>query len=443
MIQLNKILFAALAACLGTACLGSCTAEDVADQGEPQQITRTKLKLQTRTDEETKLPKEGRIYIFNNEGKCTNIVETDDINNQKAINITPGKCKLVAIASNDLSVYDLPDKENVTDSSIVTLKDGKALTDLMLRTDTLTLDQGETTYVSLTLERKIICIKNITVEKLPSDVISTEMKIAPMYKSIRLNGKYTDETSNVRLSLTKDTVTGNWTNNGDSVFWMPSKGNPTITLILKSDSAIKEYAYQIDHPMKKNYYERLNVNYKEGVITYFSGSLLEPEWEGVDSVSFEIGDDNITTADSVNYNTTPVVGRRFKEYYVVSADSEARTAVLLRKKGNAGYTSKADMGAKIEQISKPEDVSCGSWRLPTLQECTRILSECIIYQADKTKRDIKNDEIEPGAYYCTADGKLCKLELFLKNGVRYLSAPVVDCGYDSSIIFRPVIDISY
>lgn len=436
----ERLKWAAMAACLGAFGLGSCTTEEVANQGGEQEIS--KLRVITRTEGTSQAPEEGIVYLFNKNGTCTKIIQAEDLGSNKAISTTPGKTKLIAIGSNDLSVYHLPDMENATDSSIITLKPGCNMTDLMLKTDSTILNEGETTQINMDLNREVICINEIKIEKMPDDVLNAEMIIGPIYQGIKMNGKYTTETCNMSISLTKDTVTGNWTNLDNVIYALPSKGNPTLTLSMKTDETVKEYAYENSGAFKKNRYVKLLMDYQEGLITYLSSSLTAPAWEGTDSICFEFNDNYLVKTDSANYNNQIVAGKRYQSYYVVS-NTGSGSAVLLRKKGEAGISSQEDMDAKNNSINKPTGMTCGNWRLPTLEECRAFLMACPIYQKDKTNRSIKVDEVEPGVYYCSINNIVSTIELKLMNGVRTLMEPIEDSGYDATVIYRPVIDISY
>ena len=238
----KNYVFAAVAACLGAISLGSCNQEEeMTYQGGENGMS--KLKVATRTEGETTQPKDAIIYLFNNTGICTNIITSAELNNNKGIQIDPGDYQLVAIGSNNLSNYNLPDKINASDSSIIKLNEGATNTDLLLATDNITLTEGETTNTSITLNREMICFKNITIEKVPAEVKKAELTLSSMYKSIRFDGKYTDDLDTIKISLAKEAGTDKWTYTGDSIFSLPSKGNPTVKLTLVSDDATKEYMW--------------------------------------------------------------------------------------------------------------------------------------------------------------------------------------------------------
>lgn len=426
----TKICFAAIAACLGTACLGGCTKEEMAYQGET-----SKLKVITRTEGTETAPNEGLIYLFNNNGECTNKIDMKDLANNAAISTKPGKYKITAIGGDNLSNYTLPDKENATDSSEITLNEGKRLSDLLLITDSITLDEGITNQINLTLNREVLCIKEIKIEKVPTDVKSAEITIAPVYKAIKLNGKYTNKTDTLKFTLKKDATTGNWINKEDSVFSLPSSGNPTIKLTTASDSVKKEYTFETTKPLRKNYFVKLNITYNEGLKTYMCSSLTAPEWDGTDESSYTIDEGNVTATDSIKTgddktgeqkNEKPAAGNSYNGYFVVSA-AEGK-AVLLSKVQYTNVTKEETMNKRSKEIKRPEGAIIDHWRLPTHDECEYIL---------------KNAELEAGSYYyIDNDNEVGRMQLKIENGER-ITIPHPGVGYTDIYIYRPVIEISY
>ena len=71
----QKFCYAAVTACVGLCSLGSCTQEEMAYQGEEEDIS--KLKVITRTDDESSKPVEGKIYIFNQNNVCIDTISSE------------------------------------------------------------------------------------------------------------------------------------------------------------------------------------------------------------------------------------------------------------------------------------------------------------------------------------------------------------------------------
>ena len=428
----QKFCYAAVAACVGLCSLGSCTQEEMAYQGEQKDIS--KLKVITRTDDESSKPEEGKIYIFNQNNVCIDTISPSALRDNTPTRIKPGTVKLIAIGSNDLSAYNLPYKSNVTDSSIIKLNSGRALTDLILGTTTTTLEEGETTQTDITMSREVICLKHLTADNIPDDIIGTEIMVGPMYKNIKLNGKYTNDVDTIRIALQKDpNEEGVWVYKGDSIFSLPSKGNPSFILRLKTSDTTTEYTYQLNRPLTKNHFVKLDIDFREGIKTYIASSLSNPVWEGTDSIKYQYQKEDISNEVSV---THPEAGGRYNKYYVVSVDKTKRTAVLLRRSGDTGVTNDSILDAKLKSINRPE-WAIGGWRLPTIDECKSILSTAMI----KDNKDIVY-KVDPGTYYCTKDGKLATVTLKGNNTKRTLTENDNSC-YSADYILRPVIEISY
>ena len=74
----KRLIFAAIAACLGMVGLGSCNKEEAVYQGGEKEMSR--LRVMTRAEGESTPPKEAKIYLLDKDGKCTNIVDLEDFN---------------------------------------------------------------------------------------------------------------------------------------------------------------------------------------------------------------------------------------------------------------------------------------------------------------------------------------------------------------------------
>ena len=429
--KIKNLSYAAIAACLGMVGLGSCNKEEAVYQGGEKEMSR--LRVMTRAEGESTPPKEAKIYLLDKDGKCTNIVDLEDFN-KNGIPATPGGYRIIAIGSNDLSAYKLPEQAEANDSSIIKLNSGKKLTDLLLDTEDITLNEGETTQLNMTLNREVICIKDVNADKIPKDVIGTEIIIGPMYKNIRMDGKYTDDTDSIRIALTKDTEDRKWILKGDSIFSLPSKGNPKVILRLITPKNTQEYSYQTTKPLTKNHFVRLDLVYREGLKAYLSASLSAPIWEGTDSIVYGYEKEDLSK-ETVN---PPVAGNMYNAFFVVSVNTKARTAVLLRKKGDTGVSSKEDMTAMSSKINKP-DSAIGEWRLPTIEECKFFLEKCYVNSNNNPYSGL----VETGTDYCTKDGKLATVTLSLNDKKAKIITSKENASYSKDYIYRPVIEISY
>lgn len=71
------LCFAAAAACVGIVGLGSCNQDETVYQGIEEDIS--KLRVMTRTDDESTKPNEGKIYIFNEKGLCADTISPENL----------------------------------------------------------------------------------------------------------------------------------------------------------------------------------------------------------------------------------------------------------------------------------------------------------------------------------------------------------------------------
>ena len=446
---------AAMAVCLGLGCLGGCAKDETVYQGET-----SKLKITTRAEEDDTPLKDALLYIFNTEGTCTKIIPADKLDGTKAISEKPGTYKLIAIGGDDLTNYNLPNQDNATENSTITLNEGKKLNDLLIGTSNTDLEEASTTKMTMTLNRAVTCIKHVTIEELPTDITETEMTIGPVYTQVKLNGEYTDETKNISLSLTKNNTTGDWEYTGDSIVSLPSKGNPTIKITLTTPEVVKEYSYETSKPLRKNYYSQFGLNYKKGVVSFMTAKMNAQQWEGTDTIGFTFTEDNLTRVDSLKTgerkDTIPKQGGSYDKYLVVSVDSAARTAVLLRRAGETGVYNDSIMYVREHQINRPANALINYWRLPTLSEMTWVLENAELLKESDTEG--KNYKIEQGSYYYVNDDNKAREENHVdtevgrvllhinktgpKAGIRQVTA-YSDAGYSDIYIYRPVIDVKY
>ena len=445
----EKICFAAIAACLGTVGLGGCTKDEMAYQGET-----SKLRIITRIEENASPLKDALLYIFDTEGTCTKIIPADKLNGTEAVSEKPGTYKLIAIGGDDLTNYNLPNQDNAKENSIISLNEGEKLNDLLIGIDSTTLDEGITTQMTMKLNRAVTCIKHVTIEELPTDITETEMTIGPVYSQVKLNGDYTEETKDISLSLTKNNTTGDWEYKGDSIVSLPSKGNPIVKITLTTPELRKEYTYQTNKPLRKNYYSQFGLNYRKGVVSFMTAKMNAQEWEGTDSINFTFTEDNLTRVDTLHQDA-PIPGKPYNKYLVVSVDNAARTAVLLRRTGETGVYKDSIMNVRAFQINRPANAIIDHWRLPTESEMKYVLEHAEILSENS---DNSNYKITEGSYYYVNKEEKAKDEHYdekdvgrillhiyksgEKKGTRQIKS-YPDAGFSDIYIYRPVIDVKY
>ena len=108
------------------------------------------LRVQTRSA--TPL-QEGKVYVFNNEGRCVRLLTADEGGQLASTTLAAGSYTVCAIGGEDLDAYTLPDQEGAAASSVITLAEGQTMGDLLMTSTAVTLTAGNSSNLELELER--------------------------------------------------------------------------------------------------------------------------------------------------------------------------------------------------------------------------------------------------------------------------------------------------
>lgn len=426
-----------MVAAIGSMVAWSGCSEQVMNEDMRVEVPQGQSLLRVMTRGET-TPVEGKVYVFNSLGDCVRLLSTDESGQLASTNLVAGDYTVCAIGGEDLSAYTLPDQDVASVSSVITLAEGKEMSDLFMTSSDVTLTEGNASNLELELERQVIMIKEVSIKQVPTDVTKVEVSISPLHEGIQLDGTFTEDHTSLTLDLTKSSDNKTWTNGENQPYGFPSDGNPTITISFTLSNGVKTYSYQASEPFAANHQVVLEGTYSEAQDAILSGTLIAKAWEADKSESFEFNEDNLvenTTSEEPEEPeepAVPVAGGTFLGYYVVSVNSSDRTAVLLRRTQENNVYSESIMAQKAAAINKPEGVTCGEWRLPTVEECRIFLEDPIV-----------NEKKYGSNYYCL-DGTNLKMmrALISSEGVITIKGPI-DCGYNDLTYYRPVIDISY
>ena len=143
---------------------------------------------------------EAWIYIFNEADKCVTKLTIDDPNLPATTSLKAGTYTLYAVGGADLSRYTLPIISTATPTSLITLVSGKVMEDLVMKTGSVTLEDGDEKNLTLTLERKVFSLDKIELKSIPTDVTEVEVTLSSFYSAIKLNGTY-DATSSTDYTV--------------------------------------------------------------------------------------------------------------------------------------------------------------------------------------------------------------------------------------------------
>ena len=425
----NFVIWAAVSSVMG---LSGCS-EQVMNEDMRVELSEGESLLRVMTRGET-TPLEGQVYVFNSLGDCVRLLSTDEGGQLASTNLVAGDYTVCAIGGEDLSAYTLPDQNDASVSSVITLSEGKEMVDLFMTSSDVTLTKGNASNLELELERQVIMIKEVSIKQVPTDVTKVEVSISPLHEGIQLDGTFTEDHTSLTLDLTKSSDNKTWTNGENQPYGFPSDGEPTITVSFTRTSGVKTYSYVASEPFTANHQVVLEGTYSEAQDAILSGIFTAQAWETDKSESFEFNEDNLvenTTTEEPEEPEVPVAGGTFLGYYVVSVSPGSAVLLSLNQVNNA-YTESI-MAQKAAAISKPEGVTCGDWRLPTVEECRTFLED----------PDVNNIIYGYNRYYYCLDGTELKMMGATKSDeVISINGPKAT-DYNEDSYYRPVIDISY
>jgi hypothetical protein len=298
----------------------------------------------------------------------------------------------------------------------------------MLKSATVTLDEGESLRQTMTLDHMVLNIKQIDITKVPDNVTKVELTLSPLYSSIQLVGTYpTEATESYKITLTKAANSNTWSATPNQ-YLFPSKGTPTIKVSFTTAEGTKSYSYTASESLPANHHFTLSGTYTANEGVSLTGVLLASDWGEDITVTFGFDEEN---------HQIPVAGQTFNGYYVISVDETNHTALLLEKlkvefEVPTETTQEAWLAAfntALAGVEKPVGAS-GDWRLPTLAEATIFTSDASLYP-NKTKSSV---------YFCMNGETLNWVQT---TGLP--SSPQTNNGtsVNSTMYLRPVITITY
>ena len=373
---------------------------------------------------------EGRIYIFNSSDQCVALLQTNDVTYQASSDLAPGTYTLYAVGGPDLSRFVLPTKQQATPSSVITRVDGMVMDNLMLKTATVTITEGESVTQTIALDHKVLYVNQLDVHDVPDDVTKVEVTLSPLYKSIQLDGTYvTTDTESYKIALTQSSTTPTTWQASPHQALFPSKGTPTIKVTFTSPSGVKSYSYTLSEELPANHHFAISGTYSNsnnGIA--FTGLLTSSDW----------GEDRtITFGFDEGHHDIPVAGQSFKNHLVLSVDESTHTALVRSK--SITYTAPTAANATeaawltalntaMSAFEKPEG-AIGNWRIPTLAEVEIFATNPAL-----------NNGNSSSPFFCM-NGDVLEFAF----GSHLDTTPVLEHSenYDSTVRLRAVINISY
>lgn len=341
------------------------------------QVTNSVLQVRTRgtsPSEEATVAYPVQVYVFQG-SKCKAVQTIGDEGQTLNIPLTEGTYTVYAIAGASSADYTLPTKSEATNSSPITLKDGRTLTDLMTATATATLVDGSTNTVTLGLQRKTMLIQSVAIKKIPTAATAVSVTIAPLWQSLCIGGSYNGTTGSQTIALTKQADNRTWTLGGDAIHVLPPSSQPaSVSVNITIGGTTKTYTYSTSDQLEAAYKINIDGTYTEAVGVNLTGTITGATWLGERTISFEF-DENGSNVSGNNDNSDniPSVGSTYKGCYVLAVsviDANSAELTLLSPTELDFYdanatTMQANIDAALATVTSG-DIS--GWEVPTTAE---------------------------------------------------------------------------
>lgn len=368
---MNKNQLFTLTAMCGLLTLSSCSQEVI---NEELAMPNSNLTVITRSTGDAKVAYPVRLYVFDSANKCKAMQTLESAEDAIGIRLVEGAYDVYAIGGADETRYVLPDIDNASKTSVISLQEGQTHGDLMAGHSTVTLSANGSNSLTIGLERKVLQVKSVVIKNVPEEAKAVCIKIAPIYESMLLNGRYQGTNNNSTITLTKQDDNTTWKMESDANFLFPSIDKPTITVSIDNTS----YSYTCEKELTANYRFNIEGNFNESPTgapeVTLTGTITGAIWDGEKEISFDFGD-KVDDNDNNDKPSTdmPEAGSVYNGCFVLAVNG--KNVTLLSPSQRQGIIDSDDIdnqeaiSTKVsEALAAWEPNISTSWRLMTKEE---------------------------------------------------------------------------
>ena len=437
---MNRNLFwGLLAAVLLTACEKGLDAEEEFTSSTASQVTNSVLQVTTRGgggSNDATIAYPVQVYVFQGDD-CKAVQTIGDEGQTLNIPLVEGTYSVYAVGGAGSTDYNLPTKDNATTTTALTLKEGRTLTDLMAAQATATLIDGGTNTVTLGLQRKTMFIEDVTIKKIPTAATAVSVTIAPLWKSLNVNGTYSIAGQSTTIALTKQSDNRTWTNDAAAFVMPPSSQPASVSVNITIGGATKTYTYACSDQLEAGYKINIDGTYTEAVGVNLTGTITGATWLGERTISFEFDENGSSTSGNNdnngggnnnndnpnNQDNFPAAGDTYQGCYVLAVTTiDANSAELtLLSPNERSVSSDSDANNALATLGVD---GISDWSIPTKDQIDAF------YAA--------KDDITPAPErqrYLWQDGTTMK-QRFMSDGSDSKA------NYNYAIFLRPVATVS-
>ena len=369
----TKTLFASALAVLGLTACEKGLGNDIGNVGN-EQVKNSVLQVRTRgaSGDGATVAYPVAVYVFQGD-ECKGVQTIGDEGQMLNIALTEGTYSVYAVGGVSASDYVLPTVSDALTTSVIALREGKELTDLMTASAMVTLVDGGTNTVTLGMTRKTMQIQDVTIKKVPSAATAVTVTIAPLWQSLTIGGTYSTTNGNSTITLTRQEDGRTWKNNGSTYLLPPSSQPASVSVNITVDGTTKTYTYNTSDELEAGYKINIDGTYTEAVGVNLTGTITGATWLVERTISFTFDEDGSSTSGNDNNGGDnggdtqdfPSVGDTYQGCYVlaVTVEDDGQSAeVVLLSPNERAVTSASDAESALASLGVD---GISDWTVPT------------------------------------------------------------------------------
>ena len=423
----------------------ACSTTDMSESVDEitQKEANSMLQVRTRaTSAEGEATVSYPVYVYVFKGNdCVALQTIHDGNETLSIPLVEGTYSVYAVGGASSTDYTLPSQESATSSVTVVLKDGKSHGDLMVAKSTVVLTEGGTNMLTLAMERKVMMLQSVSLQKIPSSATAVSLTFSPLWQSI-VGTTYAGESGMETIDLTQQEDGHTWTFTGSKYLLPPSSNPATISVNVTTSTGTSSYTYNIAESLEAGDIINVQGKYTEAMGVTLTGTIEGAVWKDEKTISFEFNESGSSTAgeesgddmgDVTPTTTIPAVGDTYQGCYVLSvSENNGVSDVLIlspnqKKMENFTGNETADQAMSMVEAAMSECTVDGisGWRLMTYEEADLLSKR----YSDFNKINIKSNK----------DNRLLiKKDGVLKAATIGTASVVTVQSFSNTNILRPV-----
>lgn len=432
MIKFQNVFFATAMSGLMTLC--SCSKEVMNNNWMERDSRLTVLTRSDGENDDKVIATPVRIYVFNSEEQCVATKTQDGADPTFSVDLAEGEYDIYAIGGANDERLELPTRENAEKTSVISLKEGKLLGDLMTAHSSVTLTKDNSSTITLNMKRDVCEIVSFTITDVPVETEIVSVSISPFHESILLNGSYQGEGGKCMIPLEKQTDGTTWKKGAADIYLLPSVGKPTISIMIDDFT----YSYTCEKELSANHRITINGTYSQQGVTptiTLSGTITGEEWGDEEVILFDFSEDDrddTNNDEGVINAPLPEVGSLYEGCYVLAVNGKQATILSCKEEdeivilNDTPDEKKRKINEKLQNWSVPNITA--TWELPDYDMTTILLNE---------KSHITSPDLGTNGYFYYSNNQKVEAFAITNNGINYT------VSINDGVFLRPVATLTF